>query len=81
VQKEIYDGKCAVTYLKPGGEVASEREGVRREPTYWRDGISYTFERTNRMALDRPTITIAIPATRLGIDNFTPAATQDRAVF
>lgn len=74
VQKEIYDGECAVTYLKPGGEAASEREGVRREPTYWRDGISYTFERTNRMSLDRPTITIAIPVLRLGIADFTPAA-------
>lgn len=74
VQKEIYDGECSVTYLKPGGEIASEREGIRREPTYWRDDISYAFERTNRMALDRPTIIIAIPVERFGICDFTPAA-------
>lgn len=75
VQKEIYDGECAVTYLKPGGEVLNpDRIGVRREPTYWRDGISYTFERTNRLMLDRPTIIIAIPTERLGIVQDTPAA-------
>lgn len=75
VQKEIYDGECAETYLKPGGEVLnSDRLEIRREPVYWRDGISYTFERTNRMALDRPTVTIAIPVERLGITDFTSAA-------
>jgi hypothetical protein len=74
VQKEIYDGECIVTYRKPGGEAASERTGIRREPTYWRDGISYTFDRTNRMALDRPTITIAIPVDRLNIMDYTVAA-------
>ena len=74
VQKEIYDGECTVTYLKPNGDVDGEREGIRREPTYWQDGISYTFERTNRLAVDRPTITIAIPVQRLGIKTFTPAA-------
>lgn len=66
VQKEIYDGECAVAH--------SERLGVRREPTYWRDDISYTFERTSRTSLDRPTVTIAIPAERLGICELTPAA-------
>lgn len=75
VQKEIYDGECEVIYLKPSGEVLNaDRMGIRREPTYWRDGISYTFERTSRMALDRPIITIAIPVERLGICDFTPAA-------
>lgn len=74
VQKEIYDGECIVTYLKPGGDAVSDRTGVRREPIYWRNGISYTFERTSRLALDRPTITIAIPVERLGICDLTPAA-------
>lgn len=75
VQKEIYDGECDVVYLKPGGEVLNpDRMGVRSEPVYWRSGISYLFERTNRMALDRPTITIAVPVKLLGITSFTPAA-------
>ena len=74
-QKEIYDGECLITYLKPGGEADGDRQDViRREPTYWQGGISYTFERTNRMALDRPTVTIAIPVEMLGIADFTPAA-------
>ena len=74
VQKEIYDGECGVVHLKPNGESDSERIGVRREPVYWHEGISYTFDRTNKMALDRPTVTIAIPAAKLHIDRFTPAA-------
>jgi len=74
VQKEIYDGECIVTHLKPNGDPVSERQSVRREPTYWRDGVSFAFERTNRMALDRPTVIIAIPVERLSIQNYTPAA-------
>lgn len=65
-QKEIYDGECAVA--------RGEHFGVRREPAYWQDDISYTFERTGRTALDRPTVTVAIPTQRLGISECTPAA-------
>ncbi len=65
VQKEIYDGECAVA--------RGEHFATRREPTYWKDDISFAFERTNRTALDRPTVTIAIPAVLLKIDTFTPA--------
>lgn len=74
VQKEIYDGECEVIHLKPGGERDGEHTGKRREPVYWQDGISYAFERTGRMFLDRPTVIIAIPAARLGICDYTPAA-------
>ena len=74
VQKEIYDGECNVIYLKPGGDRDGDREGIRREPVYWRDGISYAFERTSRTAPDRPTVIIAIPADRLGVKDCTPAA-------
>lgn len=73
MQKELYDGECRVIYLKPGGE-ALERTGSRREPTYWRSDISYTFERTNKLALDCPTVTIAIPIEMIGIADETPAA-------
>jgi predicted ABC-class ATPase len=74
VQKEIYDGECEVVYLKPGGELDSDFTGIRREPTFWQNDISYTFEKTNRMSIDRPTVTIAIPHERLGIESLTPAA-------
>ncbi|MDR0963419.1 MAG: ABC-ATPase domain-containing protein, partial [Clostridium sp.] len=73
VQKEIYDGECGVIYVKPGGAADSERMGVRREPTYWQNDISYTFEKTNRLSLDRPTVTIAIPCERLDLKTRTPA--------
>ena len=74
VQREIYDGECTVIHIKPNGEPDNDHEGKRREPVYWQSGISYAFDRTNRMALDRPTVTIAIPADKLGIGDFTTAA-------
>jgi len=75
VQKEIYDGECVEVYVKPNGDIDGEdRTGIRREPTFWHNEIAYTFDRTNKQSLDRPTITIAIPVKMLGIADFTPAA-------
>jgi len=74
VQKEIYDGECGVIHLKLGGEVDSEHTGVRREPVYWQNSVSYSFDRTNRTALDRPTVTLAIPVDKLGIETLSAAA-------
>ena len=73
IQREIYDGYCAVVRVKPGGDMM-EGTGTRRDPTFWRDGISYTFDRTNKEALDRPTVTVSIPVTMPGIEEFSPAA-------
>jgi len=73
VQKEIYDGECEVIYLKPGGDRDGDRTGTRREPTYWQNDIAYTFERTNRMAANRPTVTIEIPVERLSVTECSPA--------
>ncbi|MDR2686880.1 MAG: ABC-ATPase domain-containing protein [Oscillospiraceae bacterium] len=72
VQREIYDGYCVVVHLDHG--VPKENTSMRREPTFWRGDISYTLDRTNKEALDRPTVTIAVPAVRLGIADLTPAA-------
>ena len=74
VQKEIYDGECVVVYVKPNGEQDGDRTGIRREPTFWHNEIAYTFDRTSKLALDRPTVTVAIPVDRLAITDFTPAA-------
>jgi len=74
VQKEIYDGECVVIYVKPNGDHDGERTGIRRESTFWHNEIAYTFDRTNKLSLDRPTITIAIPVNLLNITNFTTAA-------
>jgi hypothetical protein len=68
VQKELYDGECKVSYVgRP------DKLGVRREPTFWYNGIAYTIDRTNKLALDRPTVTISIPVERLGITHTTTA--------
>ena len=74
VQKEIYDGECIEVYVKPNGDIDGERTGIRREPTFWHNEIAYTFDRTSKQALDRPTITIAIPVKMLEIADFTPGA-------
>ncbi|MCL2708016.1 MAG: ABC-ATPase domain-containing protein [Defluviitaleaceae bacterium] len=74
VQKEIYDGECSVVYLKPNGELDREFPQTRRDSVFWQNGISYALERTNKRALDRPTIIASIPAEMLGIGEFTKAA-------
>ncbi|MCL2188634.1 MAG: ABC-ATPase domain-containing protein [Defluviitaleaceae bacterium] len=76
VQKEIYDGECIEYTVKPNGEIdgSGDRVQVRREPTFWHNGIAYTFDRTGKQALDRPTVTICIPVEMPGITEFTPAA-------
>lgn len=35
------------------------------EPTYYHDGVGYTLSATHKLAKDRPTVVIAIPADRL----------------
>jgi hypothetical protein len=68
--REMYDAPIAYAV---DGKVAPERDS---DPTYWhRNGeISFTIERTHKLALDKPSITVAIPAETLGIESFTPAA-------
>ena len=63
VQKELYDAECHTNFV---GRCPENYE-KRREPTFWHNGIAYALERTNKLALDRPTITISIPAHMLGI--------------
>ncbi|MCL2604231.1 MAG: ABC-ATPase domain-containing protein [Defluviitaleaceae bacterium] len=79
VQKEIYDGECIVVYVKPNGEVDGngDRTGIRREPTFWQNGIGYTFDRTHKLALHRPTVTVHIPVGMLGINDCTVAAADE----
>jgi len=69
----IYKGECTVIYVKPNGECDSDFPGSTDDNVYWNDDISYAIDRTNRMAHFRPTISIAIPVSRLGLEDFTPA--------
>ncbi|MDF2541738.1 MAG: ATPase of the class-like protein [Herbinix sp.] len=57
--KEIYEGEMVI----PAG-VNTE---YHYDSTYWNEGISYRYERTNKFELDKPTITIQIPIERLGV--------------
>lgn len=76
VQKEFYDGECVEVYVKLNGDIdgSGDRTSIRREPTFWHNEIAYTFDRTSKQALDRPTVTVCIPVKMLGITDFTPAA-------
>ncbi len=38
------------------------------DSTYYRDTVSFAFDRTHKLALDKPTVTIRIPVEELGID-------------
>jgi len=70
VLKDLYDGECHI--IKAGRVV--DKGQTQREPTYWKNDIAYTIERTNKLALDRPTVTISIPIEYLGITKTTTAA-------
>ncbi|MDR0916548.1 MAG: ABC-ATPase domain-containing protein [Oscillospiraceae bacterium] len=68
----MYEGNC--TFIMPtSGDPDSSEDS---DATYWYDDeIAFTIERTHKLALDRPTVTIAIPVERLGLADteFTPS--------
>jgi len=70
VLKDLYDGECHV--VKKGREV--DKGIMERRPTHWLNNVAYNLDRTHKLALDRPTVTIAIPVERLGITHLTTAA-------
>ncbi len=52
----IYEG----SYYDEGGTIS--------DPTYWHNDVAYYIERTHKLTLDIPCITIKIPFDRLGLD-------------
>ncbi|RKN83731.1 P-loop domain-containing protein [Paenibacillus ginsengarvi] len=46
------------------------------DPTYWNNDVAYSIERTHKLTLDKPCITIKIPFDRLGLDE-----TSDQVVL
>ncbi|GIP26165.1 ATPase [Paenibacillus sp. J23TS9] len=52
----IYEG----SYYDEGGTIS--------DPTYWNNDVAYYIERTHKLTLDIPCITIKIPFDRLGLD-------------
>ena len=59
--KEMYEGSMLV---KPYNNIMPYEDF---DSTYYRDDIGYRFERTHKLAQDKPTITVSIPAKYLGI--------------
>lgn len=59
--KEMYEGSMLV---KPYNNIMPYEDF---DSTYYRDDIGYRFERTHKLAQDKPTITISIPVKYLGI--------------
>mgnify|MGYP000932164196 FL=1 len=59
--KTMYEGFMSV--VTPDNVPPTEQY----DPTYFHGEVGYTFERTHKLALDKPTVIIAIPAEQLGI--------------
>ncbi len=64
----IYEG----SYLDDGGTIS--------DPTYWYNDVAYYIERTHKLTLDKPCITIKIPFDRLGLDETNPVVLSDFAL-
>lgn len=51
------------------------------DPTYWNNDVAYAIERTHKLTLDKPCITIKIPFDRLGVEeNRDPVVLADFAL-
>lgn len=65
----IYEG----SYYDQGGTIS--------DPTYWNQDVAYYIERTHKLTLDKPCITIKIPFDRLGlVENMDPVVLSDFAL-
>jgi predicted ABC-class ATPase len=69
--RQMYDGELTY-YIYP----TDPEPQYDNDATYWHNDneISFTIERTHKLALDKPSVTVAIPAEKLGIERYTPAA-------
>ena len=63
--KEMYEGRVMIPADTPGNPSGIPDFG--NDTTFWYGEYSFTIELTNKMALDRPTILVQIPAELLGI--------------
>ena len=57
---EMYEGERI--FPTPSGPV------FVRDPVYWYGEIAYKIERTHKLALDKPTVTIGIPIKMLNLN-------------
>lgn len=67
-QKDMYDGEVIMNFPpKSNGDMLEPEK--QPDPKYWNSEISYELERTNKLAPDKPTVTVSIPAEAVGIDD------------
>ena len=64
--KEMYEGEMIVYFPpKANGDVIEPE--IQYDSVYWKDEVAYVVERSHKLALDKPTVTIQIPCNLLGI--------------
>ena len=70
--KEMYEGVTVNPPGAPGNPTDSAI--VEYDPNYWMEDVSFEISATNKLQKDRPTVTLRIPAGRLGITEGSAAA-------
>jgi len=63
---EIYEGKMAIPASPPDFIFDTT---YYHDNTYWQEDISFTFERSHKLSLDKPTVTIGIPIKMLNLSH------------
>lgn len=73
VYREMYEGRTLAEI--PWKTDADGMPAVEEQfdNTYWSDSHSFTIEQTNKLAKDKPTVTVSIPAKELGMDTLSEA--------
>ncbi|MBQ7291789.1 MAG: ABC-ATPase domain-containing protein [Clostridia bacterium] len=66
--KEMYDGSMYI--IPPSGDSYSDNSACY----YYGDDIGFTFSVSNKLAQDKPTVEISVPAEMLGISEYSVAA-------
>lgn len=66
-QKDMYDGEMLV-HFPPKSDGSELEPEIQHDSRFWNDDISFELSRTNKLVPDKPTVTVAIPAEKLRID-------------
>ncbi|MHB1151134.1 MAG: P-loop domain-containing protein [Eubacteriales bacterium] len=73
VYKEMYEGEM-VANLPPKSNGDLLEPETHKDSTYWREDIGYSIDRTHKLALDKPSVTIQIPVDSIGAGDYTKTA-------
>lgn len=64
--RQLQSGQSSYSLIYEGSYY--DQGGMISDPTYWNHDVAYSIERTHKLTLDKPCITIKIPFDRLGLD-------------